>query len=74
MASRFATRRRAHFEEQQRKNSQPDPIEDLTVRTGHRICAIVYSRPCDCAQRGLRQVCDNMKLAAQAAFAEIAGR
>lgn len=47
-----------------------EPKEDLTVRVAQRICAIVYSH-CDCKQRGLNQVCDNMKTAAQHAMQEI---
>jgi hypothetical protein len=47
-----------------------DPREDLTIRVAHRICAIVYSR-CDCGQRGLMQVCDVMRSAAQHAMQEI---
>lgn len=49
-----------------------DPVEDLTIRVGQRICAIVYSH-CDCKQRGLNQVCDNMRNAAQHVFSEIKG-
>lgn len=71
MASRFAQRRKEHFLQQQKANAKPDPVEDLTVRTGQRICAIVYGRPCDCEQRGLRQLCDIMRSAAQAAFSEV---
>lgn len=51
---------------------QLDAIEDLTIRVGQRICQIVYSR-CDCKQRGLNQVCDNMRSAAQHAMQEIMG-
>lgn len=67
--SRWAATRKARLA----KPSQLDAVEDLTVRVGQRICAIVYSQPCGCAQRGLNQVCDTMKLAAQHAFSEIRG-
>lgn len=67
--SRWAAARKARLA----KPSQLDVVEDLTVRVAHRICSIVYSQPCNCAQQGLNQVCDNMKLAAQHAFNEIRG-
>lgn len=51
----------------------PDPKDDLTIRVAHRICAAYYAGVCDCQQRGLQQVCDASKLAAQHAFAEIMG-
>jgi hypothetical protein len=47
-----------------------DPVEDMTVRVAQRICSIVYQQ-CLCKQRGLNQVCDNMRLAAQHVFDEI---
>lgn len=50
-----------------------DPKDDLTVRVAQRICQIVYSS-CDCKQRGLNQVCDVMKNAAQHAMQEILGQ
>lgn len=55
------------------KPPQLDPVEDMTVRVAHRICAIVYTS-CDCKRRGRSQACDVMKKAAQEAFAEIAGK
>lgn len=67
--NRWANARKARLQ----KPPQLDPVEDLTVRVAHRICAIVYSQPCTCAQQGLNRVCDAMKLAAQHAFAEIRG-
>lgn len=67
--SRWSAARKARLQQP----PQLDPVEDLTIRVAHRICAIIYSQPCGCAQRGLDQVCDNMKLAAQHAFAEIRG-
>lgn len=47
-----------------------DPKDDLTIRVAQRICQIVYSS-CDCKQRGLNQVCDGMRNAAQHAMQEI---
>lgn len=67
--SRWAQARKARLA----KPPQLDSVEDLTIRVAHRICAIVYSQPCICAQQGLNRVCDNMKSAAQHAFAEIRG-
>lgn len=67
--SRWSAARKARLA----RPPQLDPVEDLTIRVGQRICAIVYSQPCTCAQRGLNRVCDNMKLAAQHAFSEIRG-
>lgn len=55
-------------------SSELHPVDDLTIRVAHRVCAAVHMRPCDCAQRGLHQVCDVMKNAAQHAFAEIVGK
>lgn len=51
--------------------TEAPPLDDLTLRVAHRICAAVYNKPCDCAQRRLNQVCDVMRNAAQHAFAEI---
>ena len=64
----FSLRRKARLQ----RAAPLDPAEDLTIRTAHRICAIVYSK-CDCGQRDMNQVCDTMKTAAQQAFAEIRG-
>jgi len=68
MTSGFTARRKARLQ----KPAPPDPKDDLTIRVAHRICQIVYGN-CDCKQRGLNQVCDVMKLAAQHAFGEIIG-
>lgn len=65
----FTARRKARLQ----KPAPPDPIDDLTIRVAHRICAAIYSGVCDCHQRGLNQVCDQMKLAAQHVFSEIRG-
>lgn len=67
--SRWAASRKARFQ----KPPRLDPVEDLTVRVAHRICAMVYGGVCDCAQRNLGRSCDAMTKAAQAAFAEIRG-
>lgn len=64
----WSNRRKAR----QQKPPPIDPVEDLTVRVGHRICQIVYGN-CDCKQRNLNQICDVMRSAAQHAFAEING-
>ncbi len=51
-----------------------DPVEALTRRVAWRICAAVYQKgTCDCKTRNRQQCCDQMKLAAQHAFAEIRG-
>lgn len=65
----FSQRRKQRLAELARP-PKLDPREDLTVRVAQRICAIVYSR-CDCGQRGLKQVCDVMRNAAQHALNEI---
>lgn len=72
MTSGFAQRRKARLG----KPPPPDPMDGLTVRVAYRICAVVYgdNAGCGCKQRGTGQVCDGMKLAAQQAFAEIAGQ
>lgn len=65
----WSNRRKARVQQ----SAPLDPKEDLTVRVGQRICQIVYGE-CDCKQRGLNQVCDNMRNAAQHAMQEIMGQ
>lgn len=65
----WATRRKAR----QQRPAPLDPKDDLTIRVAHRVCEIIYAQGCLCKQRGLSQVCDQMKLAAQHAMAEIMG-
>lgn len=60
--------------QRQHKPPPSDPVEDLTIRVAHRLCGVIYAKGCDCRQRGLNQVCDIMKLAAQHAFSEIKGQ
>lgn len=67
--SRWSAARKARLQ----KPPQLDPVEDLTIRVAHRICAIIYGGICDCRQQGLNRVCDTMKSAAQHAFGEIRG-
>lgn len=64
----FSNRRKARLQA-----APLEPKEDITIRVAQRICAIVYSG-CDCKQRGLNQVCDTMKSAAQHAMQEILGQ
>lgn len=67
--SRWAAARKARLQ----KPPRLDPVEDLTIRVAHRICAMIYSGVCGCKQRNSQQACDTMKSAAQHAFAEIRG-
>lgn len=67
--SRWANARKARLA----RPPQLDAVQQLEVRVGHRICEIVHGQACVCKQQGLGHVCDNMKLAAQHAFAEVMG-
>lgn len=50
-----------------------DPVQQLEIRVGRRICRIVYGGNCACEAQGRNMVCDNMRIASQHAFAEIRG-
>jgi len=66
--SRWATERKRRLA----RPPQQDVIDDLTMLVAWRICAAVYQKgKCDCKTRNRRQVCDQMRLAAQHAMSEI---
>jgi len=68
--SRWSQARKARLQ----KPPLLDPVEAMTVRVAHRICAIVYgggNEGCVCARTKRGHCCDNPKLAAQHAMEEI---
>ena len=63
-------------ERRKARQAKPPPLDpkvEMTNRVAYRICAAFYAGICDCERRGRGQVCDQAKLAAQHAFAEILG-